>query len=453
MRLSNRFLAAFALFATACQDGPGPTDPAPGILPSLQSEVAQQETPEQMDVARAVPGFGGYFIDETGSPTVWLTDPSRRPEAEQALAGFLDSYGWTAADLKVRQADYEYARLDAWHAGAWREVLALSGAVSTDVDEGRNRLRFTGLDAGVLAQIAATLSGLGVPAAATALEVRGPVERVVALTDKVRPPHGGYQIQFFTTPASPLVFLCTLGFNAVKDGVQSFLTNSHCTNEQGGILVRTDYYQATRGGVIPNPDNFIGFEVDDPEYFTGGECPLLRRCRFSDAARAQYGAGQIFAVGQIARTTVLNQSLTANDPAFLQVDDANPSYRITAEQPIPVQGQVLNKVGRTTGWTQGVVTATCENVNVSASEITQLCQSLVGAFVAGGDSGSPVFGFHIDGTVFLAGILWGSRTNLTTGEVQFIFSPLASVEREMGALTTEDPGTSGKKGKGPKKKK
>jgi hypothetical protein len=61
----------------------------------------------------------------------------------------------------------------------------------------------------------------------------------------------------------------------------------------------------------------------------------------------------------------------------------------------------------------------------------------------GGDSGSPVFGFHTDGSVFLAGILWGSSNDLITGEVQFIFSPLASVEREMGQLTTADP-TGGK---------
>ncbi|HEV8357629.1 MAG TPA: hypothetical protein VGQ17_12830 [Gemmatimonadales bacterium] len=444
-------LAASAVLITACQEARSPTGPGPGLAASISAELSQQDTPDQLAVAQAVPGFGGYFIDETGAPTVYLTDPSRRPEAAQALAGFLGSFGWTAADLKVRQADYDYLQLDAWYRRAWPQVLALTGAVSSDLDEGRNRLRFTGVDAAALGNIAGTLAGLGVPGAATVLQIRGPVRQVATLRDKVRPPHGGLQIQFFPSPASPLVLVCTLGFNAVKDGVQSFITNSHCSNVQGGITLRTDYYQSTRGGVLPNPDNFIGFEVDDPDYTSGGDCPLLRRCRTADASRAQYGAGQAFSIGRIARTTVLNTILASDDPAFLQVDDLNPVYRIASEQPAPVQGQVLNKVGRTTGWTQGQVVATCENVDITDSDITQLCQGLVGAYVDGGDSGSPVFGFNTDATVFLAGILWGSSTDLVTGEVQFIFSPFASIEREMGALTTADPlTTGGKKVKKPK---
>ena len=65
--------------------------------------------------------------------------------------------------------------------------------------------------------------------------------------------------------------------------------------------------------------------------------------------------------------------------------------------------------------------------------------------------GSPVFGLHTDGTAFLGGILWGSSTDLVTNEVQFIFSPFAAVERELGELTTTDPlVTGGKKTKKPK---
>jgi hypothetical protein len=450
MPRSNRALvvvAAGSFLAAACQETPSFTDPA-SINLSLTSTTSQQSTPSQIDVARAVPGFGGYFIDETGAPAVWLTDVSRRPEAEQALAGFLASFGWSAADLRVRQADYDYLQLDAWYRDAWPRAIAVNGAVSTDLDEGRNRLRFTGVSTSALAEITATLTGLGVPSAATVLQVRGPVRMATSLRDKVRPPHGGFQIQFFPLPASPLVLVCTLGFNAVRNGVNSFITNSHCSNVQGGTDLRTDYYQATRGGVLPSADNFIAFEADDPVYQSGGECPLLRRCRTADAARAQYGAGQSFSIGRIARTTLLNTVLASEDTTYFQIDPVNSFYRIVAEQPTPVQGQGLNKVGRTTGWTQGTVVATCENVSVTDSDITQLCQGLVNAFVDGGDSGSPVFGFHTDGTVFLAGILWGSSTDLVTNEVQFIFSPFASVEAELGELTVADAlSTKGKKTK------
>jgi hypothetical protein len=451
MRSYPPILALTALLAAACRDANPPTDPGARLNANVSAALSQSEVPDQLAVAQSVPGFGGYFIDASGAPTVYLTDLSRRPEAEQALAGFLASFGWTATDLKVLQADYDYLQLDAWYRQAWPRVLALTGAVSSDLDEGRNRLRFTGVDASVLSNIANTLSGLGIPGAATVLQIRGPVRQLTALRDKVRPPHGGFQIQFFPSPASPLVLVCTLGFNALKSGVQSFITNSHCSNIQGGITIRTDYYQATRGGAIPNPDNFIGFEVEDPDYTSGGECPLGRRCRTADVSRAQYGAGQSFSIGKLAHTTLLNSQLASDDTTYFQIDGTSPSYRIIATQPTPVLGQVLNKVGRTTGWTQGQVVATCENVDITDSDITQLCQGLVNAYVAGGDSGSPVYGFYTDGNVFLGGILWGSSTDLVTGEVQFIFSPFGSVDREIGPLTVADPlPTGGKKVKKPK---
>ena len=439
-----------ALSAAACVDQPAPTSPARlTTLPAAQ--VAASEAPDQGAVAQQVPGFGGYFIDETGAPTVYLTDPSRRADAAAALAGFLSSFGWTASDLRVRQARYDYQQLDNWYRAAWPIALAVSGAVSTDLDEGRNRLRFTGVSASAVSAIASAVSGLGIPSDAMVVEVRGPVRQVLGLRDKVRPPSGGFQLQFFASPVSPLIYLCTLGFNAIQDGVNSFITNSHCSNVQGGIHVRTDYYQAVRGGVMPDPNNFLAFEVEDPDYTMSAACPAARFCRYSDASRAQYAAGQVFTLGQIARPLSLNTTLTDGDvtPSILVINDLAPSYRISAEQPVPVLGQPLNKVGRTTGWTQGTVTATCENVSVTDSHITQLCQSLVSAYVDGGDSGSPVFGLHTDGTVFLAGILWGSSTDLITNEVQFIFSPLGQVESELGDLATIDPTTvsTGKKKK------
>ena len=95
-------------------------------------------------------------------------------------------------------------------------------------------------------------------------------------------------------------------------------------------------------------------------------------------------------------------------------------------------GQTVNKIGRTTGWTFGKVTNTCVTVNVSGSNITQICQSLVTAGVGAGDSGSPVFNWSGTGnTVRLAGILWGG-----SGNNLFVFSPMSGIEKELGALTT-----------------
>lgn len=446
-------LLLLALAAAACDRSPVPTAPGPPASPALAA-LAQDPTPDPMAVAGAVPGFGGYFIDASGAPTVYLTDPVQRPAAEAALGGFLASFGWTAADLRVRQGEYDWIQLDAWHRAAGPAALAVGGAVFSDVDEGSNRLRFGGVDAAAVAGIVSAALAAGVPEAAMRVQLAAPVVPAATLRDKVRPAPGGMQIQFFASPASPLVNVCTLGFNAVKDGVSSFITNSHCTNVQGGLTLRTDYYQSTRGGVIPSPDNFLGFEVDDPDYFTGGVCPLGRRCRYADAARVQYGAGQVFSMGTIARAVFRNDRLVSGDtdPTVLEIDPLQPTWRIAGEQQDPVLGQRLNKTGRTTGWTGGEVTGTCVDVNVGGSDVTQLCQSLVQAYVAGGDSGSQVFGEHTDGSVYLAGLLWGSSTNLVTGAVQFIFSPLSAVYAELGTVTTFVP-ESGSGGKKPKVKK
>jgi hypothetical protein len=94
-------------------------------------------------------------------------------------------------------------------------------------------------------------------------------------------------------------------------------------------------------------------------------------------------------------------------------------------------GQTVNKVGRTTGWTQGLVTNTCVNTGVSGSNIVQLCQTFVSAGVGGGDSGSPVF--RGTSSVTLVGILWGGNSSGT----QFVYSPIANIEQELGALTTQ----------------
>lgn len=232
--------------------------------------------------------------------------------------------------------------------------------------------------------------------------------------------------------ASPLIFNCTLGFNAIPvvEGTSSFIVNSHCSNVQGGSETPTDYYQPGRVAIIPDPDNLIGVEVDDPHYWISPDCPVPGfMCRFSDAARAEYFEGVPFELGRIARPAARDPSL-----GTLEVDDRKPTFRIVDKQPHSVIGEEANKVGRTTGWTFGPVIATCVNSIVLGAEkpIIQLCQSRVRAGVAGGDSGSPVFSLRSlgSGRATLLGILWGSNVE----ETEFVFSPMFGIERELGLL-------------------
>jgi hypothetical protein len=236
-----------------------------------------------------------------------------------------------------------------------------------------------------------------------------PISFAATLRDQVRPVVAGLQINFSN-------FLCSIGFNAVSGGQNSFLTASHCTDRQGGVE-STLYYQP----LASTANSFIGTEVADPKYFRGSGCPKGHRCRFSDASREAYASGVPFALGGIAQTSGPNNgSLTITG-----------TFNVTAEGSAVV-GDMVNKIGRTTGWTQGAVSATCVTTGVSGSNIVQLCQTFVNAGVGGGDSGSDVFAQTGSSSATLLGILWGGNSSGT----QFVYSPIANIEQELGPLTT-----------------
>jgi hypothetical protein len=362
-----------------------------------------------------VRGFGGFFLDGQGTPTLYLMDASERGNAARAITPFLRARGINAAAVQVRRGEFAWPDLERWQEQAAVEVLALPGTVFADADEAANRVRIgveRGRGAG--AQVRAILTQLGIPEAAVIIEETAPVEFALGLRDAVRPVIGGVQINF---PG----FLCTLGFNATDGSQRSFITNSHCTNTQGGVE-GTPYWQPLQSS---NPTQ-IATEVEDPTYRRNiAGCPKGRRCRYSDASRAAYAAGTTSTLGRIARTSAPN---TANN--FTIVGD----WTITAEAGASaiVVGDIVNKVGRTTGWTRGAVTNTSVTTGVSGTNIAQIGQTFVSAGVGGGDSGSPVFvGSLNGGSATLAGILWGG-----SGSTTFVFSPISNIERELGVLTT-----------------
>lgn len=456
-------LAGVALLGVACRDAPPPTAPDAVPPPTLNvQQVSQEETPHQMAVAQVVPGFAGYFLADD-RPTVYLTDPAQRPAAEEALAGWLTSRGFTASDLEVRKADYDWIQLDAWHEAAWPAALAVTGAVLSDIDEGNNRLRFGGVDATAIASMSAAVVGAGVPQDAFVTEVAAPrrpaygirpsplAQSGHTLRDEVRPVPGGYQINFLNAGGVVGVSLiCTLGFNAIPEGPEneaapSFVTNAHCSTVQGGEEVAADYYQPLQdpdGDRLANPELLIGTEVDDPHFSINPDCPGLTGldpglvpCRWSDAARAAVAPEVPFELGRLARTVALDPNI-----GTLEVDPKKSTFDIVGEQPHPVLGETANKVGRTTGWTQGEVIATCVNTIPIGGSGVMRCQADVQAGVDSGDSGSPVFastnrrGNIGGGRVVMLGILWGS--SIDEGDPVFVYSPMFNIERELGLLRT-----------------
>jgi hypothetical protein len=383
-------LATFTTWLAAPAAGAGPVVTLDDRLAALSTDV---------------PGFGGLSLDEEGRLNVFLKDV-RQAGAFRAMD----------PDVRVHQADFEFARLHEWRLASRASVLAREDVVFLDVDETRNRLRI-GVDRSAgresVVGVLGALRRAGVPRDAVVIERTEPIHFVATLRDKIRPVPGGVQIRFSN-------FLCTLGYNATRGGIPGFVTASHCTDQQGGIRQPTEYFQPLNQVA----DEFIGVERVDPDYFRNQQgCPRGAKCRFSDSSWAEYDVASLSAGDQIARTTGINNG-------SLTIDPNNPSFSVTSKDASGNQlvGTVVNKVGRTTGWSQGPVSASCVDTGVQGSNIVLLCQDFVDAGVAGGDSGSNVFRVTGSGTVSVVGSLWGGNAAGTL----FVYSPYSAVKAELG---------------------
>jgi hypothetical protein len=361
------------------------------------------------EIAQQVPEFGGMFYDENGQLTMYLvgrdvrgdrvvepTPMVQTPEvgrekvdeatqmAKAAIVTLMsdDPRITSAGEIRALRGQYGFLQLKEWFDSMNMVVHGVPGVVLTDIDEVSNRLRIGIENQEVQGAVEEQLAQLRIPQEAVIIEVTGPLHAAATLRQKRPSKMGGLQIRF------PLNLFeygeCTLGFIANRAGVRGMVTNSHCTKTQGGIE-GTAYYQAT----ISGDSYLIARETVDPAYLTGGACPIGRRCRYSDAAFARIPHPSGPAVngprGFIARTT------GANDNS-ITIDPANPRFRIVSEaNSFPLAGQILNKVGRATGWTQGQVSNTCAWLSLGDKNITFICQVIVNAGMAQGDSGAPVF--------------------------------------------------------------
>jgi hypothetical protein len=359
----------------------------------------------------SIPGFGGAFI-QGDTAIVYLTDTNQRERAVNALRGF--------KAVRVRQAEYSFAQLDRWFNPLAREVLAIPGSVLVDVDETLNRL-VVGVESDTLARLVmANVARLQIPAGAVRVETMQAVRALVALQDLQRPARGGFQIATSTG-------ICTLGVNALRsndpgfgipetaqpNAAMSFITASHCTNDQGGTE-NTVFAQA--GGIATQR---IGVEATDPNYTAiPFACPSGRICRFSDAARVRYDDTVSVSFGRLGRTSAANNGSL----------DVVGTFKIKKEGKISFVGVPIDKIGRTTGWTSGPLKRTCAHTNVTGGNITMLCQNQVTAEAGPGDSGAPTF-FKASGTeVILLGILWGRSGD------KFLYSTMSLIEAELGTL-------------------
>jgi hypothetical protein len=310
-----------------------------------------------------------------------------------------------------------------WFAQAGPEVMALPMTVMADHDEAGGRLVFGIENAAAERGVRTVLERFGVPAGAYTIEVMEPIHFLTTtLRTEHRPTVGGLQIHWSN-------YVCTLGFNVDHADGRSFITNSHCTAQQG-TTGSTLYYQPS-SSVNGTP---IAQEAHDPSYTRLAGCSKGKVCRYSDAARALYSTTATSSRGIIAKTDGQNTGSLNVAGSFTITAQNNTSTNYSG---------TMQKVGRTTGWSSGNVTNTCTTVNVSGSNIQLLCQTLVQkpntTIVGGGDSGSPVFRAVSGDNVELVGILWGGNN---AGDL-FVFSPLKNIQDELGGVTATADGSGG----------
>jgi hypothetical protein len=384
---------------------------------------------ELVRMGKAIPGFGGLFYDAEGYPTVYL----RNPEAPASRSA-LKSLG--AGEVRVLRGDYDFAQLVDWKETLTPLLLGQPGVVFLDADESRNRV-VVGVDASQVksldtGRLDKALAQGGVPRAAILYQAVPAIHDLVgvatdttkkpatsSLVSAIRPAPGGVQIIFLDLP---LAFGCTLSFNAYLGSAFGFVTNSHCTRSRGEVE-GTPYAQGN--------DLFgatIATEIADPPYFTGDPCPSGFKCRYSDSSFAQYNGNSTSLGGfrQLARPSSRGSLVgsTTLKPSSSRFTIGSTSSAL--------QGQTVNKIGVTTGWTYGPIVATCASVGITGTSFGLLCQNIVQAGSDHGDSGSPVFSWTTGNSVKLLGILWGGGTS--SGVEVFVYSPLANIQQELGTL-------------------
>ena len=402
------------------------SDTSNAAISASKSNPAALPVPAQNDdenyderlarIAKQFPGFAGVSFDLDGTLQVYMAGQSG--PANEALTSLLNDVltseigggvPLSSRGMEFRDVKYNFLELYQWQQQVTPEVLAIPGVISSDIGEDTNKLQIAITnEKGTAEAVEEALSKLGIPRDMVGVNVSEPIEQY--LRSRRRPLRGGLQINFGG-------FLCTLGFMAVRNGVNGYVTNSHCTTTQGGVQGTVEH-QPTASGTT----NRVGIEIADPTYFTGAGCPAGRRCRRSDSSFIQVphpsGPAVTIARGTIARPAV--NSFTWNGVDI---------FNITSEGSAVV-GQAVTKVGRTTGRTAGTVSQTCVNTNVSGTTITQLCQTFANYGNAGGDSGSPVFRITTLPNVVLVGINWGGNGTIS------VFSPISQIQQELGALNT-----------------
>ncbi|WP_202320801.1 S1 family peptidase [Archaeoglobus neptunius] len=221
-------------------------------------------------------------------------------------------------------------------------------------------------------------------------------------TDRIRPLVGGIKIQSRK--------ICTLGFIAVRNGVEGFVTAGHCGNVSNAV------YQPEFTGNFR--EDLVGRIAADP----GGP-------RYSDA---------VFVENPIVNSI------------FRIFNEHNPSkhYPVFSEMQAQSEGMYVCKGGITTGETCGWIEEVGYDIIGTYPEYGTIYDQVLATYVSKeGDSGGPVYydpldtwirNWCIDRYGVKCVDIYGIQVALASygSRTYSVYSPISGIERDLGNLRT-----------------
>lgn len=403
-----------------------------------------------MELATAEPSFAGLAISADGQLLLYATPPYDSARVAALAVDLLSRFRVTPGSAHrnatrnqpaVIPARYTFVQLASWRDLIADSLFRVDSQVTTlDLDEARNRvvLGMRSEDPVRSARIEARLRDLRIPRDALLLEkalvepISGRKRAAAVLSapgltlDSIFDPLVG-GISHWTQHPSTLELDgdCSVGIVVLHDGVKKALVASHCTVatfEMQGVR----FAQGTRGGNYM----WMGFETSDPPGVRPGGILGTDIQRSSDAALITLSGPLDARVGLIARTQAWNGGGLQGGNGTTVVNQADPYLYVNAtENNDLVVGTIVDKIGRTTGWTYGAITGTCVDVSVSGYRTT--CTYKADVVNYGGDSGGPVFVWTYPGNAKLAGI----ATARSADKGELFFSKWSRVVTDLGPMT------------------
>ena len=200
-------------------------------VPSPEADADAYKSHDDLlkDIGLRIPDFGGMYLSKDNSIlNVYVLagkeDVLDTEEVKQAIEGVLKADVASRRALRLVPAQYSMSQLYGWYQQMQDDIWGISGVITTDLNEGRNRIEIGIENLEVVSDLQKSLTALAIPRKAVIFREREqPNFATPTLQDGATGGflEGGYQVARSGSGG------CTLGFNAQRAGVDGFITAGH----------------------------------------------------------------------------------------------------------------------------------------------------------------------------------------------------------------------------------